>query len=278
MNTVISKDGTPIAYEKNGSGPVLLLVDGAFCRREFGPMKDLSKALSDRFTVVHYDRRGRGDSGDGAVYAVDREIEDINALVAAHGGEAFVYGCSSGAVLAARAVAAGGFKTTKLCVYEPPLALDGTHAPQPTDFIEQIARMIADDKRGDAVKLFMKVVGTPGFAIFMMSTFMPSIWKGLKSVAHTLPYDFAVLGDTQRGAPLPDELKTKLASITAPTLALSGGKSPRWLTHAAEVVGKAVRNGKSGVVPGQDHNVAAKAVAPVLVEFFVGAAQTRAAA
>lgn len=282
MQKVISKDGTAIACEKHGSGPPLLLVDGAFCSRSFGPMPDLSKALRDRFTVVHYDRRGRGDSGNGSVGheadIVAREIDDIVALVDDLGGEAFVYGTSSGAVLAARAVAARRFKTTKLVVYEPPLALDGQHTPSPPDYIAQIHRMVAADQRGDAVKLFMRAVGTPRFAVFMMSKLMPKIWKNLCGVAHTLPYDFAILGDTQRGGAMPDELARTLASITVPTLALSGGKSPPWMKHAAEAVAKGVKDGRSAVVAGQDHNVAAKAVAPFVIDFFVGAGVERAAA
>ena len=278
MHKVISKDGTTIAYEKLGRGPPLILVDGAFCSRSFGPMPELAKALSDRFTVVYYDRRGRGDSTDAGVVDVEREVDDIDALVGAVGGEAFVYGCSSGAVLAVRAVARGGFVAKKLVVYEAPLSLDGTNFPSPADWGEQIAVLVKRDRRGDAVKLFMRVVGTPRFAIFMMSNLMPKIWKQLCAVAHTLPYDFAILGDTQRGGPLPDELAQKLAAIRVPTLALSGGKSPPFMKHAAEVIANGVVDGRSAVIAGQDHNVAAKAVAPVIADFFVGATAHRQAA
>lgn len=284
MQKVISKDGTSIAYEKRGSGPPLLLIDGAFCSRSFGPMPDLAKALSDRFTVVHYDRRGRGDSGDASAgdlaHVVDREIEDVDALVAALGGEACVYGISSGAMLALRAVAAGRFKATRLALYEAPLSLDGTNHPQPADWIEQIHGFVKNGQRGDAVKLFMRVVGTPRFAIFMMSNLMPKVWKNLCAVAHTLPHDFALLGDTQRGGPVPQELVTTMARVRTPTLVLSGGKSPPYMKHTAEVLAKGVVDGTSAVVPGQDHNVSAKAMAPVLAEFFggAGAAAVRTAA
>jgi pimeloyl-ACP methyl ester carboxylesterase len=233
MKTVISRDGTPIAYEQLGSGPPLLLVDGAFCGRSFGPMPVLAALLKKHFTVVHYDRRGRGDSGGGGVYDVQREIEDVKALADAVGGEPFVYGISSGAVLAARA-AAGGVRVRKLAMYEPPLALDGTHYPAPKDFIRQIEEHLRAGRRGQAVTLFMKVVGMPGVVILLM-WIMPG-FKGLKKVAHTLLYDFAILGDTQRGGPLPEELKATLGSVSAPTLTLAGGKSPHWLKHAANVV------------------------------------------
>lgn len=266
MKTVSSKDGTLIAYEQVGSGPAVLLIDGAFCGRSFGPMPALAALLKERFTVVHYDRRGRGGSGDGTAYDVEREIEDVSALADALGGEPFVYGISSGAVLAARAVA-GGVRAKKLALYEPPLALDGTHQPNPKDYITQIEDHLLAGRRGQAVTLFMKVVGMPAPLVFLMRL-MPG-FKGLKAVAHTLPYDFAILGDTQRGGALPDELKRTLRAVTAPTLTLAGGKSPHWLKHAAGVVAGHVGGpANTALVAGQDHNVAAKAMAPVLIEFF----------
>jgi pimeloyl-ACP methyl ester carboxylesterase len=265
MNMVTSKDGTRITCQRIGSGPPLILVDGAFCRRSFGPMPALAKQLAPHFTVTFYDRRGRGDSGDAPTYEVDREIEDIAALVDSIGGEAFVYGTSSGAVLAARAVAAG-VKATKLAIYEPPLSLDGTHFPDPPDFVQQITAMLAADRRGEAVKLFMKVVGVPRFGILMMQL-MP-VFSGLKRTAHTLPYDFQILGDTQRGGPLPAELEHALKSITASTLVMAGGKSPPYLKHAARRVAETIPGGRSTIVPGQTHNASAKALAPGLIEFF----------
>ena len=277
MNTVTSSDGTTIAYDQLGSGPPLLLVDGAFCSRSFGPMPGLAKLLKDRFTVVCYDRRGRGDSGDTQPYAVAREIDDIKALVNAMGGEAFIYGTSSGAVLAARAVAAG-VRAKKLAMYEPPLALDGTHYPKPADYMEQTTAHLREGRRADAIKLFMKVVGVPGFAVFIMQ--LLPMFKGLKTVAHTLPYDFAVLGDTQRGGPLPDELKRALNAVTVPTLVAAGGKSADWFKHTARVVSDAMGGEKcTAIVPGQNHNASAKAIAPLLIQFFAPqAASTRAAA
>ena len=266
MNTTTSKDGTTIAYERLGSGPPLVLVDGAFCRRAFGPMPDLAKLLAEHFTVFHYDRRGRGDSTDTAPYSVDREVDDLAAIVEAAGGSPNMYGISSGAALAIRAVGSG-VSVKKLVVYEPPFALDGTHTPTPADFREQIAASIAAGRRDDAVKLFMKVVGVPAFGIFFMRL-MPNVWPKLRAVAHTLPYDFALLGETQSGGPLPDELREKLVAIRVPTLALAGGKSPEWMHHASKTVAQTVQSGTFQVVPGQDHNAAAKAMAPFLRTFF----------
>lgn len=275
MKTAQSKDGTTIAYDRVGNGPPLVLVDGAFCYRGFGPMPKLAPLLAKHFTVFFYDRRGRGESGGASPYAVDREIEDLGAIVDAAGGSAFLYGISSGAVLAMRAVASG-VRAERLVVYEPPFALDGTRFPDPPDYREQIGSMIAAGQRDAAVKLFMKVVGAPAFVIFMMRLF-PNVWPKLRAVAHTLPYDLAVLGDTQRGAPLPADLRQELASIATPTLSLVGGKSPEWMHHAAKVVSQAIAGASLRVIAGQDHNVAAKAIAPLLIEFF-GARQEGSAA
>jgi pimeloyl-ACP methyl ester carboxylesterase len=274
MKTTTSRDGTTIAYEEVGSGPPLVLVDGAFCRREFGPMPQLAPLLARQFTVFHYDRRGRGDSGDTAPYAVEREIEDLAAIVkvagagspAAPQGSVFLYGTSSGAALAMLG-AASGPPVRKLVLYEPPFSLDGTRRPDPPDFREQIAAMISANQRDRAVKMFMKVVGAPSFAIFIMRL-LPNVWPKLRAVAHTLPYDFAVLGDTQTGGPLPPQLRQKMASISAPTLAVAGGKSAPWMHYAAKTVSETIPRASFRVVPGQDHNVAAKAIAPVLIDFF----------
>jgi pimeloyl-ACP methyl ester carboxylesterase len=275
MKSVQSKDGTRIAYEQLGSGPPLVLVDGAFCYRGFGPMPKLAPLLAEQFTVFFYDRRGRGESTDTSPYAVEHEIDDLAAIVDAAGGAASLYGVSSGAALALLAVASG-VRATRLAVYEPPFSLDGTRHPDPPDYRERIASMIAAGQRDDAVKLFMKVVGAPAFVIFMMRL-LPNVWPKLRAVAHTLPYDLTILGDTQRGAPLPVELRDRLASIAAPTLSLVGGKSPAWMHHAATVVSEAVPRASLAVIPGQDHNVAAKALAPHLLEFF-GSREERGAA
>ena len=270
VKTVTSRDGTLIAYDRLGSGPPLVLVDGAFCHRTFGPMPKLAPLLARHFDVVHFDRRGRGASGKGDTpWSVEREIEDIEALVGVLGGEAFVYGTSSGAVLAARAVASGSVKAKKLALHEPPLALDGTHYPQPTDYIAQIDALLAANEPVRASKLFMKVVGVPAFGIFMMGL-MPSVMKNMREGAPTLPHDFGILGDTQRGGPMPDELSQTLRRIDVPTLTLVGGKSPPWMHHAVKrVVDLLPKAAPTKLLPKQDHNVAASAMGPALVEFFL---------
>lgn len=260
MKTVISKDGTAIAYDQSGQGPAVILVDGALCSRAFGPMPKLAPILARHFTAIHYDRRGRNESGDTRPYAVEREIEDLDALINAAGGSAHVLGLSSGAALAL-AAASSGLKIKKLALYEPPFiaSANGGHQPPP-DSQSHLKRLITDDRRGDAVKFFMtKMVGAPAFVAIIMP-FTP-VWKKLKAAAHTLPYDAAVMGDFT--VPV-----KRVASVAVPTLVMGGGKSPAGLRHAVDSVASAVPNAQRRMLQGQTHNVAVKVLAPVVEEFF----------
>jgi len=254
----ISKDGTRIAYDKSGSGPLLILVDGALCSRAFGPMPKLAQLLTGNFTVVTYDRRGRNESSDTKPYAVEREIEDLEALINANGGSAFVTGFSSGAALAL-AAAAKGLNITKLALYEPPFTVDENHQP-PADSLRQLQAMIAEDRRGDAVQFFMKdMVGVPGLIVFIMK--LTPVWSKLKNVAHTLPYDVAILGDFS----LPRE---RAASVKTSTLISGGDKSPASMQQAMKELSEVMPVGQLKMLKGQTHNVAGKAIAPVMIEFF----------
>jgi pimeloyl-ACP methyl ester carboxylesterase len=263
MKTAISKDGTRIAYDVQGSGPALVLVDGAMCRRAFGPMGELAPKLAHRFTVYGYDRRGRGDSGDTPPYAVEREIEDLAALIDAAGGAACLYGASSGAMLALRGAAAG-LRVPKMVLFEPPFAGADT-PPLPPRYRARIDELLAAGDRGGAIALFMKVVGVPAFGVWMMRA-MPWVFGKLKAVAHTLPYDFAVLGD-EPGHALPAGHLALMHSVRTPTLMVLGGKSPAWMRTAVETVASAIPGAKLRVLPGQDHRAAASAIAPVIEEF-----------
>ena len=199
MNTVESKDGTAIAFDKAGRGPALILVDGALCYRGAGPSKSVAAELSADFTVFTYDRRGRGESGDTSPYAVEREIGDLGALIEEAGGSASLCGFSSGAVLALDA-ANRGLGVEKLALYEPPFIVDDSRAPLPDDYASRLDRLIAADRRGDALRLFMGQVGMPKVLVALMR-FMPA-WSKLKSVAPTLRNDAAVMGATpSRAAP-----------------------------------------------------------------------------
>ena len=190
MQKISSNDGSALAFERVGKGPPVILVDGALCAREFGPSGPLAALLSQYFTVFTYDRRGRGHSGNTSRYAIEREIEDLQALVGTAGGSAFVYGISSGAALALEA-ANRGLAIEKLALYEAPFIVDDTRPPIPEDFLAQLDRYLSENRRGDAVKLFLKLVGAPSVVVAMMQ-FLP-MWKKLESVAHTLPYDITIV-------------------------------------------------------------------------------------
>jgi pimeloyl-ACP methyl ester carboxylesterase len=264
MPTVTSKDGTRIAYDREGQGPALILVDGAMCYRDSGPAKPLAKMLANEFTVITYDRRGRGESGDTAPYAMEREVEDIDALLQAAGGSAFVYGISSGAALALEAAnRLAGIR--KLVLYEAPFVVDDGSSPLPGDFLARLKQFLSANQRGEAVKLFMRQVGVPGFGIFVMQL-MP-VWKKLTGIAHTLPYDITIIQDYSRGTALP---AGKWAGAIMPAIVADGGKSPASMRNAAAALAKAVPNATYRTLPGQTHMLKPQAIAPVLVEFFKG--------
>lgn len=261
VRKVLSKDGTAIAFDRLGQGPPVILLDGALCYRGMGPSGQLAKHLAQHFTVFTYDRRGRGESGDTAPYAVEREVEDIAALLTEAGGTAFVWGMSSGVVLALEAAnRLSGIK--KLALYEAPFIVDDSRSTTQRDW-GRIGEAVAADRRGEGVKLFLKSVGVPRLFIALMPL-MPG-WSKLKAVAHTLPYDGAIVQDNQRGEPLP---VSRWASVTVPSLVLDGGKSPAWMRNANRSLASVLPNAQYRTLEGQTHMLNAKAHAPVLVEFF----------
>lgn len=264
---VTSADGTQIAYDVTGPdepiGPALVVVEGALCQRSMGTGQALTPLLSRHYAVHGYDRRGRGQSGPGAsAYAVEREVEDLAAVLAAAGPDALVVGASSGAALALEAARAG-VPMRKLALYESPFIVDDTHAP--TDpLLGQRARELVDaDRRGDAVALFMRTVGVPAVGLAVMRV-LP-VWKKLTAVAHTLPYDLQIVLPHQQGRPLPAGY---YADVTAPTLVIAGGKSPTYMKNAQAAVAAQLPEATMVELPGQTHIVQGKATAPALQEFF----------
>ncbi|AZP14829.1 alpha/beta fold hydrolase [Streptomyces aquilus] len=256
MGKVFSHDGTAIAYERTGRGPALVLVGGAFQRR--GDFGELPTLLAEHFDVITYDRRGRGDSGDTAPHDVQREVEDLDALIDLAGGTAFVHGMSSGAVLALRA-AVRGSSISRLSVYEPPFVVDDSRPPIPDDYLEHLTGLVGDDARGDAVAYFLtQAVGVPAEAVAGMRH--APFWADMEAVAHTLPYDGAVMGDTMSGRPLPAEGWNTLADRL---LVLDGGASDGWIRAGAHAL-----PGQHGTLDGQDHDVDPSVLAPALIEFF----------
>jgi pimeloyl-ACP methyl ester carboxylesterase len=262
MKKILSKDGTSIAVERTGRGPALVFVDGAMCYRASGPSQPMATALADHFTVFTYDRRGRGDSSDAPSYDVQREIEDLDAVIREAGGQAFVFGVSSGAALALEA-ASRGVPMTRLALYEAPFIVDNSRPPILDDFLTRLNAALTSGRRGDAVKMFMKVVGVPGIFIMLMRV-MPA-WPKLTAVAHTLPYDFAIVGPFQRGTPLP---AARWSGATVPALVMDGGKSPAWMRNAMRALAGIVPNATYRTIAGQTHMVKPKALAPPLMEFF----------
>jgi pimeloyl-ACP methyl ester carboxylesterase len=260
MATVESRDGTQIAFQGSGQGPALVLVDGALCYRGSSPNTPLAEALAEHFTVYTYDRRGRGESGDTAPYAVEREIEDLEAIIEAAGGSAAVYGISSGAALALEA-ARSGLPIERLALYEAPFIVDDSRPAVPADIVPQLERLLAADRRGDAVRLFMRQVGVPGIVVALMR-FLPA-WSKLTAVAHTLPYDMTVVSGYQTGEPLPAQ---RWQALLTPTAVISGGKSPAWMRNAMEALAQTLPNAEHRSLEGQTHLVKTKALAPVLVE------------
>ena len=260
--TVTSADGTRIATERVGSGPALVFVDGAMCHRDFGPARPLAAALADRFTVVYYDRRGRGESGNTLPYAPEREIEDLQAVIESAGGHPYVAGQSSGAALVFRAAAAG-VPMRKIASYEAPwVGLRKDRQGNPRDYLGELQRLVDAGERGKAVDYFVvKMVGGPRMLPVVLRL-ARSVWKQLQAVAHTLPYDTQVMG-TDFNAPL-DEL----AGIKVPTLVMVGSKAKKEMAEAQKTIANTVPDTKYLVLDKQSHQVTAAALRAPLLDFF----------
>jgi pimeloyl-ACP methyl ester carboxylesterase len=263
MTTLTSKDGTKIAYDKLGEGPAVILVSGATMARS--GFAKLAKLLASDLTVYNYDRRGRGDSTDTEPFAVQREIEDIEALIDAAGSSAYLYGISSGACLAMKAAAKLGDKVKKLAMYEPPLDESEDAAKGWKEYRSNLDKAIADNRRGDAVVLFMNLVGVPENMIEGMKN--SPMWPGLEAIAPTLAYDAAAMGDDRS---VPREVAKQ---VTANTLVMDGGgnlQTMPFMHASAETLAETIPNAQHKTLEGQTHDVDSEVLAPVLIEFFKG--------
>src|SRR5512139_2134 len=257
-----STDGTEIAYEVTGSGPALVLVDGALCQRAMGPARGLAEELSDSFAVYAYDRRGRGESGTGSSpYAVEREVEDLAAVIDAAGASAHVFGASSGGALALEA-ARSGVPIERLGLYEAPFILDDSHPGNDPKLPERLQELVDEGRRGEAVKTFMRIVGAPAPFIALMRL-MPA-WKQLTAVAHTLPYDLSIVIEHEQGQPLAPGYYER---VEPETLVVAGGKSPEYLRNSQAAIAAAVPRGRLETLQGQSHMIKAKVLGPVLTGF-----------
>lgn len=264
MSTLTSSDGSSIAYEPVGEGPAVILVDGALCYRDAGPMRPIAETLRGSATAVLYDRRGRGASTDeladpaARADAVAREIDDLSALIDAAGGSATLFGMSSGGALAlAAAVALGPGRVPGVAVYEPPYLPDPL-LPSAQAYTRDLLASLADNDRAGAVALFLRRVGVPEAGIEGMKH-SPS-WDATLALAPTLAYDDAAMGDSR----VPDDL---LQALTVPVLALAGEQTPDFLRVGAEGVAAGAQTGTFEIVAGQTHDVSADALAPHLLRF-----------
>jgi len=260
MGTVTSKDGTTIAFDQSGTGPAIILVDGALQYRAFDQgMAPLADLLAQDFTVFHYDRRGRGDSTNTQPYALEREIEDIEALIDEAGGSAFVYGISSGAALALEAAIKLSNKIKKLAMYEAPYNDDKAARQAWLEYTKQLRELVAADRGGDAVGLLMMLVGMPADQLEGMR--QHPMWPMWEAVGPTLAYDAAMGED----ASVPT---ARAARVAVPTLVMDGSESYPFTHATAKALANAIPNAQHRTLEGQTHDVAAEVLAPVLLEFF----------
>lgn len=262
MTTTRSNDGTLIEYDRAGSGPPLVLVDGALCTRSIGPGKGLTRRLSEHFTVYSYDRRGRGSSADSEEYAVEREVEDLQADISTAGPGVMLFGQSSGAVLALHA-AAGQPLVQRLAIYKAPFVVDGTRQHTGPDYFERLTSHLAAGERGAAVKLFRERVGLPAPLIALMR--LSPLWPQLKALAPTLPYDALVTVEHQQGRPI---TRSDWAAVEQPTLVLAGGNSEPWMRNGMKALAEALPRATHRVLDHQTHQLRPAVVVPELVRFF----------
>jgi pimeloyl-ACP methyl ester carboxylesterase len=256
-----SADGTEIAYDRYGDGPAVVLVGGAWNDRM--TKAPLAQLLAGEFSVYSYDRRGRGGSGDRPPYAVEREIEDLVAVIEAAGGSAYVHGHSSGASLALEAAAAGA-PVSKLAMYEPPYIVDDSRAPLPDEYIEHLEELIAEGKRREVFEYFMTVAADMPAEMVQPMLDSPMV-DAMLPLAHTIPYDGRImLRGSMHGEPLPTRWTE---TVTVPTLVMDGGNSPAWARHACRALVSILPDVQYRTLAGQDHAAAPEAIAPVLAEF-----------
>jgi pimeloyl-ACP methyl ester carboxylesterase len=261
MPAVTSRDGTTIAYDKQGTGPALVVVDGALTVRKSDNKARLVELLAPRLTVLTYDRRGRGDSGDTSPYSVAREIEDMAAVIDAAGGSAALYGHSSGGCLALEAALAfGSGQVTRLAMYEAPYDDDPAATPAWHQYLAELTAAVDDNRAGDAAALFMAFVGTPAEQIEVMRR--APFWQGIEAVAPTLAYDHLGLMGADRSVPA-----ERASKVSVPTLVMNGGEGAPFMAQTAATLQKVIPGAKLRTIPGEGHNVSAQALAPLLADF-----------
>jgi pimeloyl-ACP methyl ester carboxylesterase len=258
MKTVTSKDGTSIAYTVTGTGPALIYIYGATCFKDFMPIKQDVKAFAQAFTVYNYDRRGRGQSDDTQPWTLQKEIDDIEAIADAAGGQVLLYGHSSGAVLALEAALALQGKVAKIAVYDASYIADVSEKPEYQTLEDTVQSHLKAGKNAKALRTFMQGIGMPAFLAALMPLF-PG-WQHMKRLAPTLIYDINLTKDVP---PL-----QRLSTIPVPVLVLSGSKNPPVITNVHRMLAANIPGNTSEIIQGQDHLVSAKVLLPRLTAFF----------
>jgi pimeloyl-ACP methyl ester carboxylesterase len=255
MHKVVSRDGTTIAYKKAGNGPPIVLLNGAF--RDHTIFDALVPELTPHCTTYVYDRRGRGESGDSPAYAVEREIEDLEAVIDEAGGKTVVFAGSCGANLAIEAALANA-PINKLALHEPYYRVEGYPKP-PSDFMDTLCGLLTDDKRGEAAEYFLAEL--MGLSPQVIAEWQKApLWATNEANAHTLPYDTAACGDFNVPA-------QRLATLQTPTLVVNSDNTSDWLRAAARATAAALPNGRGKELPGSWHRVQMDVLGQVLAEF-----------
>lgn len=255
---VISKDGTKIVYDKYGKGPALICITGALVYRKMPNVEEGYKKLSLYFTVYTYDRRGHGESGDTKPYSIKKEVEDIEAIIKEAGGSAYLYGHSSGAVIALEAALNLGKKVKKIALHDAPYNVDEKSQKESQEFYKKISALLEADRKVDAVEFFLSSIGMPPEMLDGMR--QSPVWPEFKAMAPTILYDETIVGNL-----VPIE---KAKQITVPALVIYGDKSPPFVATVAESLSKAIPNAKLLILKGQDHFVSPEVITPILVKFF----------
>uniref|UniRef100_Q025P0 Alpha/beta hydrolase fold n=1 Tax=Solibacter usitatus (strain Ellin6076) TaxID=234267 RepID=Q025P0_SOLUE len=266
QRTAVSKDGTAIAYEQTGHGPLLILVSAALTDRDGD--RPLAKQLASSFTVLNYDRRGRGSSGNTEPYAVESEIEDLATLATTSAGPVYLFGSSSGAVLALDAAKRLGTRVAKVFLYEPPFIVDNSRRPLSEFLLNEINTALRANDRAEAVTLFFnKGMGIPKPGVLFMRLMLPA-WADMLKLAHTVPYDLTILSGTQSGKPLP---RDRWFDATAPTMVAVGAKSEPFFHTGAKALVELLPTGNYKSLDGLDHSavlMAPQAIGSAVIQFF----------
>ncbi len=255
FQTSTSSDGTRLAYEIHGDGPPLVYVTGAICHRTFAPIRSGARVLSDAFRVLTYDRRGRGDSGPSDRWSLDREVEDISALIDELGGSALLYGHSSGAVLAMHAAHRLGGRVQRVVLYDASWVADDAEAATYAGLRAEVDELLARGQHRRALQHFLITIGMPRVFAALLPV-MPG-WRRLRALAPTLRHDLAL---TAQPPPL-----QVAAEIAVPVHVMVGERSPDALHRVASALTAAIPNATHEVLPGQDHMVSEKVLLPSLI-------------